>query len=64
MCDDVHERLSYFQIIGSLVEVHGHMYFIDNGNVGVDGGAIYSTSLGQIQLANGSRVRFDGNAGK
>ena len=41
-------------MIGSLVEVHGHMYFIDNGNVGarVDGGAIYSSSLGQFQLAN------------
>lgn len=51
-------------MIGSLVEVRGHMYFFDNGNVGVDGGAIYSTSLGQFQLANGSRIKFDGNAGK
>ena len=54
----------YFQIIGSFVEVHGDMYFVNNGNVGVDGGAIYSTSLGQFELQNGSRVTFDGNAGK
>lgn len=40
------------------------MYFINNGNPGLDGGAIYSTSLGQIQLTNGSKIQFDGNSGK
>lgn len=56
--------LLILQIIGSFVVVRGDLYFINNGNVGVDGGAIYSTSLGQFLLQNGSRIKFDGNAGK
>ena len=40
------------------------MYFIENGNANLDGGALYSTSLGQFQLSNGSQIVFDGNAGK
>lgn len=51
-------------MIGSLVDVRGHIYFVNNGNIGSDGGAIYLTSLGQFQLSNGSGIKFDGNAGR
>lgn len=40
------------------------MYFIGNGNASLGGGAMYSTSLGQFNLSNGSQIVFDRNAGK
>ncbi len=40
------------------------MEFISNNGVGVDEGAVYVTSLGQLELFAGANITFDGNVGR
>lgn len=53
----------YFQNIGSLINVHDKVEFLGNNAVGVDGGALFSTSLGQFKLFQGADINFKHNQG-
>ena len=55
--------LSFTQIIGSHIRIHGHMRFSKNNGLGLDGGALYVTSLGQLELFAGADMVFQGNKG-
>lgn len=44
--------------------VNGSVEFTDNSAVQLDGGALYSTSFGQVQLYRGSHLNFTKNRGK
>ena len=51
-------------IIGSRIRVHGSLLFSSNSNTGsLDGGAIYITSLGQVELVPGASLAFINNSG-
>ncbi len=45
------------------MEVHGDMQFVGNGGGALNAGAVYLTSLAQIELFGGSSFFFEGNAG-
>lgn len=49
--------------MASKVEVHGGIHFIENDGVGIDGGGLYLTSLGQLVLSPGANITFDRNTG-
>ena len=53
-----------FKIIGARVSVYGSLNFLRNGNVALDSGALYVTSLGQVELFPGARMNFTSNSGK
>lgn len=40
------------------------MEFSNNSGIGVDEGALYVTSLGQLELFDGANITFDGNKGR
>ncbi len=40
------------------------MEFSSNNGIGLDEGALYVTSLGQLELFAGANITFDGNKGK
>lgn len=46
------------------MSIDGTILFDDNSAVQADGGALYSTSFGQIQLFKGSYLNFTKNKGK
>ena len=51
-------------IVGSRVRVHGSLLFSSNSNTGsLDGGAVYITSLGQMELTHGASITFFKNSG-
>jgi len=54
--------LSY-QNIGALVKVSGGMHFVANDGAGINGGALYLTSLGQLLLLQGANFTFKENKG-
>ena len=54
---------TYLKILASEVEVHGDIQFIENNGAGIDGGAMYLTSLGQLVLFAGASITFDKNMG-
>ena len=39
------------------------MHFSENNGANIDGGAVYVTSLGQLELFRGANVTFSGNTG-
>ena len=39
------------------------MHFVDNNGASIDGGAMYITSLGQLELFRGANITFTGNTG-
>ena len=45
------------------MKVSGGMYFIANDGIGINGGALYLTSLGQLLLSKGANFTFRGNNG-
>ena len=51
------------QNIGALVKVSGGMHFVANDGAGINGGAMYLTSLGQLLLSQGANFTFEGNNG-
>ena len=51
------------KILASEVEVRGDIQFIENNGAGIDGGAMYLTSLGQLVLFAGASIMFDRNTG-
>ncbi len=51
------------QVIGTRVEVHGGLHFTKNFANGIDGGATYITSFGQLELFEGANVTFIDNSG-
>ena len=51
------------QITGSLVDIQGSMDFINNIAEN-DEGALTLLSFGQIRLARGVRINFEGNVGR
>ena len=53
----------YVQVIGAYVEIQGGMHFDDNNGANIDGGAMYITSLGQLELFKGANISFTGNTG-
>ena len=51
-------------VIGTRVTVHGSLLFSNNSNTGsLDGGALYITSLGQLELTPGATLSFVNNSG-
>ena len=55
--------LTIHKVLASEVEVHGSIRFIGNNGAGLDGGAMYFTSLGQMVLNAGANITFDRNMG-
>jgi hypothetical protein len=51
------------KVLASEVKVHGDIEFIENNGAGLDGGAMYLTSLGQLVLFAGASITFDRNMG-
>ena len=51
------------QNIGALVKVSGGMHFVANDGGGINGGAMYLASLGQLLLSQGANFTFEGNSG-
>jgi len=49
--------------MGALVKVSGGMHFVSNDGVGINGGAMYLASLGQLFLSQGANFTFEGNEG-
>lgn len=39
------------------------MHFSNNDGAGIDGGAMYVTSLGQLELFSGANITFTDNTG-
>ena len=52
------------KVIGARVSVYGLLNFSRNGNTVFDSGALYVTSLGQVELFPGARMNFSNNNGK
>ena len=52
-------------MIGSRVIVHGNLVFQNNSDEGgsLDGGALYVTSQGQVELTAGAQISFIDNTG-
>ena len=53
----------HMQAMASRVEIHGDIHFMKNDGVGIDGGAVYLTSLSQMVLYRGANISFDRNMG-
>ena len=52
-----------FKVIGAYIEIRGGISFIENNGAGIDGSAVYVTSLGQLKLFRGANITFTGNTG-
>ena len=63
LCWHLHVYRIPQKVLASEVEVHGDIQFIENNGAGLDGGAMYLTSLGQLVLFAGARITFDRNMG-
>lgn len=50
-------------MIGAHVEIRGGIHFFDNNGASIDGGAVYVTSLGQLELFRGANITFTRNTG-
>ena len=52
------------QVIGSLVRVFGRLDFVNNSNSkSLDGGSLYFTTMGQMELQDGSSLLLKDNSG-
>ena len=52
------------QVVGALVRVFDALQFINNEDINsLDGGALYVSSLGQIELNTGTSLVFSRNTG-
>ena len=54
---------SPLQVLSALVTIAGQVSFIANDGVGIDGGAIFATSFGQLRLLSGGSLNFTDNRG-
>ncbi len=53
-----------YQVVGALVRVSGNIQFRNNDNVqSLDGGALYMTTLGQLELSPNASLLFRNNSG-
>lgn len=50
-------------MVASRVDVDGAMEFVENNGAGIDGGALYLTSLSQLVLSPGANLTFTNNTG-
>ena len=51
-------------VVGSRIRLYGSLLFSDNSNTGsLDGGALYITSLGQLELTEAASLSFINNSG-
>ena len=51
-------------VVGSRVRLYGSLLFSSNLNAGsLDGGSLYITSLGQLELMEGATLTFFNNSG-
>ena len=51
-------------VIGTRVIVHDSLVFSNNSNTGsLDGGSLFITSLGQVELTPGATITFVNNSG-
>jgi len=55
--------LVLIQALGTRTEVHRSINFIANDGLGMGGGALYVTSMAQLQLFQGANLTFEGNTG-
>ena len=53
----------YLQVTGAVVEMYGNLTFIGNDDGGLEGGALFIHSLGQIRLHPGAGMTFLENEG-
>ena len=52
------------QVVGSRVQVFGRLQMSGNSNINsLDGGSLYFTSLGQLELQNKTSLVLNGNQG-
>ena len=51
------------KVVASRVNVNGSIEFVENNGAGIDGGALYLTSLSQVVLSPGANLTFEGNMG-
>ena len=56
-------HITLCKALGSRIEVHGSMEFIDNDGSGVGGGALYLESTSFLKLFQGANLTFVGNTG-
>ena len=52
------------QVVGSQIQVHGHMSFIGNNAESHEGGALHIQAFGQIKVYPGSNIEFINNTGR
>ena len=45
------------------MKVSGDMHFVANDGLGINGGALYLASLGQLLLSKGANFTFEENSG-
>jgi hypothetical protein len=50
-------------VVASRVNVNGSIEFVENNGAGIDGGALYLTSLSQMVLSPGANLTFERNMG-
>ena len=55
--------LCLMQALATRTEVHGDINFKANDGLGMGGGALYVTSMAQLQLFEGANLTFEGNMG-
>lgn len=53
-----------FKVVGSQVQVKGHMTFVGNNAENHDGGALHIQAYGQIKVYPGSEIEFINNTGR
>ena len=51
------------KVIGSKLNFHGNITFINNDAEGIDGGAIYMLTFSQMILNAGTHLKFISNTG-
>lgn len=52
------------QVVGSQVQVYGHMSFIGNNAENHKGGALHIQAFGQTKVFPGSEIEFINNTGR
>ena len=61
--NDVLLTITVFKVLASRVDVYGSVQFVGNNVAGINGGALYLTSLSQMVLSPGSSLIFKDNTG-
>ena len=52
------------QVVGSQIQVHGHMSFVGNNAESHEGGALHIQAFGQVKVYPGSNIEFINNTGR